>query len=91
MKVKIIIQSWHTEPADNPSPFVVKHQRRSSEVWSGEIDILDDTEYLAKISIIGEGIPQPIADIPFAIGIGHYMWIPPSVDTEKEDDAYPMF
>ena len=88
MKIKIVIQTHEVEPSDDP--FKTRYRRRQSEVWSGELEILKDNEYLAKISVIAEGEPQPICDIPFAIGIGHYLWIPPHIDTEPEDDAYNL-
>ncbi len=88
MKVKIVIQTWESTPTENV--FNVKFRRRQSEVWSGELDIVNEQEYLAKISIIAEGEPQPIADIPFAIGIGHYMWIPPDIVIDNEDDGWSL-
>jgi hypothetical protein len=71
MKVKIVIQTM--EPgSDNES-----WDTRNSEVWSGELAILKEGVYVAKVSLIGEGEPQPICDIPFSLGVGHYRWIPP--------------
>lgn len=54
-----------------------------SKVWEGELEIIDEKEYLVLITIMGEGMPQPIVQLPFAKGIGHYIWIPP--DTEVRD------
>lgn len=77
MKVKLVIQ---TQVASEDG---ITGYRRSSEIWSGDIDLnLDKGEYLAKLSVIAEGQPQPICDIPFSLGIGYYMWIPP-------DPSYP--
>ena len=78
MKVKIAIES--VSPIDG-STLGTRH----TIVWEGEMEILTDTEYITKISFIGEGEPQPICDMPFAIGIGHYRWIPGSPDY---DNAY---
>jgi hypothetical protein len=47
-----------------------------SKIWEGELDILNHTEYLTMVSVIAEGEPQPICQVPFAIGIGHYIWVP---------------
>ena len=66
MKVKIVIKTMDKDG-----------ESHRSEVWSGEMDILDDDEYLVKMSIIAEGKPEPIVDIPFALGTGYYVWIPP--------------
>lgn len=47
-----------------------------SLVWEGDIAIEDKTQYITKVSVIGEGEPQPLCEIPFAIGVGYYIWIP---------------
>lgn len=73
MKVKIVINTSDAEG----------HGIRRSEIWNGEMEILDKKEYLVMISVIGEGQPQPICQIPFAMGIGHYLWVPP----DKEIDG----
>lgn len=77
MKAKIVITTASVEDAEYQG-----HKR--SEVWSGELDILDEREYLLRFSIIAEGQPQPIVDVPFAIGIGHWVWVPP--DPEHQDE-----
>lgn len=66
MKIKIMINSRIAEePAD-----------RRSVIWEGELEIKDGEEYLTKVSIIGEGQPQPLVEVPFGINVGHYLWIP---------------
>lgn len=81
-KVKIVIMSVAEVPGQKPA-------YRRTEVWSGDMDILDQSEYIAKISFIAEGEPQPLCDIPFATGIGHYVWIPGEViDGGPEDETY---
>jgi hypothetical protein len=75
MKVRIVINTRRAEQdGDN-----------RSTIWEGELEIKDKDEYLTMISVIGEGQPQPICQVPFAIGIGHYLWIPP--DKEYESDG----
>jgi hypothetical protein len=65
MKVKIVINTRKEgQGSDN-----------RSLLWEGELEIKDKTEYLTMISVLAEGQPQPICQIPFAIGIGHYLWI----------------
>jgi hypothetical protein len=71
MKVKIAIES--ASPIDG-SMLGMRH----TVVWEGELEILQDTEYVTKISLIGEGEPQPLCDVPWAIGVGHYVWVPPA-------------
>ena len=79
MKCKIVIQTAESG------------MRRTSEVWSGELEIKDDTEYLVKVSLIGEGQPQPLCDIPFALGMGHYVWYPSdNAELERGDDGYSI-
>jgi len=80
MKVKIVIQTMKAG----------EKGITRSEVWSGEMEILDDSEYLAKLSIIAEGEAQPIVDMPFAIGIGHYIWVPPDPGIEEVDNAWNL-
>ena len=76
MRVKIVIQTMQMgQPGSS-----------RSEVWSGEMEILDENTYLVKMSIIAEDKPQPIVDIPFALGVGHYMWIPPSDPVIEDND-----
>lgn len=76
MKVSIIITTKKAEESG-------EHR---SKVWEGELEILDNTEYLTMISVIGEGQPQPICQVPFAIGIGHYLWIPPDPEWQQVQD-----
>jgi len=67
MKIKIMINTRKADDiADN-----------RSVIWEGDLEILDKEEYLMKISMIGEGQPQPLCEVPFAIGIGYYHWFPP--------------
>jgi hypothetical protein len=37
------------------------------------------------LSILGEGQMQPICQIPFSTGIGHYVWIAPEPIREMGD------
>jgi hypothetical protein len=57
---------------------------RHSVVWEGELEIKPDNEYLMKVSMLVEGKPEPLCDIPFAPGIGHYMWVPGSPELLPE-------
>jgi len=69
MKAKIVITT-----ADESGD----HKR--SEIWAGEMEILDKTEYLLRFSVIAEGQPQPLVDVPFALGMGHWIWLPDEED-----------
>jgi hypothetical protein len=73
MKVKIVINTVEVNDGK------VSEEDRS-EVWSGELDILRENVYLTKLSIIAEGEPQPICDIPFSLATGYWAWIPPNRD-----------
>jgi hypothetical protein len=88
MRVKIVINTWtdtRTEE-ERAQPYYYKGYRSVSQVWAGEMDILSDKEYLTKVSVIAEGQAHPICDIPFAIGIGHWLWCPPESIGEDEDN-----
>lgn len=67
MKVKMAIQTRKAEDEMN----------RHAVIWEGELEIKDKDEYLMMISVIADGVPQPICQVPFSIGMGHYLWIPP--------------
>lgn len=91
MRVRIVIDTF--KPSEGiGSPFKFEGRRQSTLVWQGEIDILDNTEYITKISLIGEGQPQPLCEVPFALGMGHYQWMPPLLDEEDyswQDEEEP--
>jgi|ERR1700743_319667 len=61
-------------------------EARRSEIWRGDLEIEPEGEYITKISIIADGFPQPICDIPFSPMEGYYQWIPPLVDNEKLEE-----
>lgn len=75
MKVSIIITT--KKPEENGT--------HRSKVWEGILDIKDDTEYLMLISVIAEGVNEPICQVPFAKGIGHYVWVPDEPIREMGD------
>lgn len=89
MKCRIIINTWVDDRTaeEEAIPFYVKGHNATSEVWRGDLEIMSEREYLLKISVLADGEPQPICDIPFAIGIGHWLWIPPDVELEDEDNG----
>lgn len=62
-----------------------------SIIWEGELEIIDKEEYLTMISMIADGINQPICQVPFAIGVGHYLWIPPDREWEQDESDYSEF
>ena len=76
MKVKIVI---NTIKMDDHGENEI--HRFTSEVWSGEMDILPEGEYLTKISIIAEGMEHPICDVPFSPSEGYWKWINPEWGT----------
>lgn len=75
MKISMIITTAKAE----------ENGTHRSKIWEGELEILDETEYLMMVSVMAEGQPQPICQVPFAIGIGHYLWIPPDPIKEMGD------
>jgi hypothetical protein len=85
MKCKIVIETFlMTEKGEGP--FDYKGMRTRAEVWSGELELKRDDEYLSKISIIAEGEEHPICDVPFALDIGYWQWVPPSTAYDSDDD-----
>lgn len=75
MKIQIIID---THVAD-------ENGLHRAKVWEGEMEIHNDREYITLISIMADGQPQPICQVPFAIGIGHYQWIAPDPVIQDEE------
>lgn len=78
MNIKIMI---NTRKADE------KGEHRAV-IWEGELDILDKEEYLTMISVLADGINQPICQVPFAIGVGHYLWVPPDHEWGYDESDY---
>jgi hypothetical protein len=62
----------------------------TAEVWRGNIDILSDEIYVAKVSFIMEGVAHPICDIAFSQELGYWQWIPPA-DLPPEPSDPPLF
>lgn len=79
MKCKIIINTLNY-PDEGDSYMA------SSEIWSGELELLNEHEYLMKLSLIAEGKEHPLCDMPFGIDIGHWRWF----NGNKEKDP-PMY
>lgn len=82
VKIRIIINTTKVSVKEDGK--IVHSEMRSAEVWQGDLEILEDNEYLTKISILGEGQAHPICDIPFALGTGWWMWVPQEWQTEEE-------
>lgn len=80
MKIKIVINTMEIAPGGQSA------QYRTSEIWSGEMNILPKGEYLTKISILTDGIEHPICDIPFSVTMGYWQWVPPLVDDERMEE-----
>lgn len=79
VKVKIVINTLKMD--DHGQNTIHEY---TSEVWSGEMDILPDGEYLTKISIIAEGIDHPICDVPFSPTVGYWSWMSPEWSNDPE-------
>ena len=79
MKISIIISTIQEGQTES----------NRSKVWEGELEILRDQEYLTMISVMAEGEMQPICQIPFALGIGHYVWIAPDNTENTEREEFP--
>lgn len=91
MKIRIVIQDYEMPDTgsvgvDAAGMMVYAARQRHIQVWSGEIDIERDNIYVTKISIIADGEPQPICDVPFSLNRGYYMWVPPHVELEEDEE-----
>lgn len=62
-----------------------------TEIFRGDVNIERDSEYITKISIIADGEPQPICDVPFSPGIGHYIWIPGDYEHREPEHEPPSY
>lgn len=83
MKVRIVVEDYEVDPRDD-TPMEAAVRQRKTVVWSGDMEILQDRIYVTKISLIAEGEPRPICDIPFSLNRGYYLWIPAMVDDEED-------
>jgi hypothetical protein len=70
MKVKIVVEDVTQLYGGRRLEF------SRSQIWEGELDLLDDNVYITKVSIIAEGHEHPICDIPFSMDTGHWLWVP---------------
>lgn len=61
--------------------------RHRAQLWEGEIELKDDKEYLAMITLIADGMEHPICQIPFALGIGHWYWRPDAPEQWEETET----
>jgi hypothetical protein len=84
MKVKIIINTLHL----GQDGLKANTQMRTAQVWEGELDIFDDSEYLTKISLIAEGKEHPICDVPFSPDMtpSYWMYVGRVNEEEEYDD-----
>lgn len=57
--------------------------RTSQEIWSGEMQ-LPDGVLVMKVSVIAEGEPHPICDVPFSLTEGYWEWHPPEAEYGEE-------
>lgn len=90
MKVRIIVNSWVDDRTEEEQekPFYVKGHPENSEVWRGDMEILRENTYLLRLSVLADGEPQPICDVPFSLGSGYYMWIPPETGMEYDAEEF---
>lgn len=81
LRYQIVAQKQELIPgAEFPA---VRSRRLNVVIGQGEISEEPDT-YLMKISMFVNGTEQPVCDVPFAIGIGHWLWIPPPSAGEED-------
>lgn len=90
MKVRIIVNSWVDDRTEEERdiPLFVKGHPETSEVWRGDMEILNENTYLLRLSVLAEGEPQPICDVPFSLGSGYYMWVPPEGGLEYDSESF---
>jgi len=83
MIIRIMIQDFEVLAGQTPEEASGKQGHVC--VWSGDVEFLNDHVYVTKISILAEGQPQPICDVPFSLNKGYYMWVPPAAESHGED------
>ena len=79
MKCRIILNTFadtRTEQ-EKAKPLFVRGHHETVEVWTGDLDIIPENIYLLKLSLLGEGEPRPICDVPFSTGVGYWLWYSP--------------
>ncbi len=72
------------EPGDN-GPFSFKKQLSYHCLGSGAIPARPG-RYLLRMSLFAGSGEHPLCEVPFAYGIGHWRWIPPTGDWDDLDD-----
>lgn len=85
MKLRIIIEDYEKLAGQDHTEAAAKQGK--SEVWSGDVEILREGVYITKISLLADGEPQPICDVPFSMSKGFYMWVPGS-GPQDDDSVY---
>ncbi len=79
MKCRIILNTFADTRTDEEktNPFFVRGHHETVEVWRGDLDIIPENIYLLKLSLLGEGEPRPLCDMPFSTGVGYWLWFSP--------------
>jgi hypothetical protein len=78
VKLKFVLNTL--EPVGEKDSTMV---RTSQEIWQGEMD-LPDGVLVMKVSVIAEGHPHPICDIPFSLTEGYWSWHAPEAEYGEE-------
>jgi hypothetical protein len=86
MKAKIVIYDITLTGKQPENPFQFTGHRTARVVWEGDLDISEEGQYITKLSIYAEGQPQPICDVPFSLGTGHYQGIPAEFGEDPGDE-----
>ena len=79
MKCRIILNTFADTRTEKESadPFFVRGHHETVEVWRGDLDIIPENIYLLKLSLLGDGEPRPLCDMPFSTGVGYWIWMSP--------------
>lgn len=86
MKCKIFINTLTVKPVPG-KPLDARTQMATSQIWEGELDIVDENEYITKVVIIAEGKEHPICEVPFSPDMGGYwQYIPYITAAEEKED-----
>lgn len=81
MKLKFVLNTL--EGFDKGEAFNQTYVRTAQEIWNGEID-LPDGVLVMKVSVIAEGQPHPICDVPFSLTEGYWTWHSPEAEYGEE-------
>jgi len=72
-------------PDPSAPPLTVRGRRITEVVATVDAD-LTDADYVVRILLFSDGHTHPLADVPFTMGAGRWVWLP----SDDPDDSGPQ-